>query len=184
MAEEIMQQEQETTQQEQSLEQLLAGSPALKSQFDEMMLNQRQAWAQEAQAQQSEAEKLKNMSAEQRERYQFTKDKEKFEKDKADFAAQQLRQTMGGELQKLGYSAEFASFITGKDAEESMKNLNTFHNMVRAEVQKGLNGIMRGKAVPKEAIAPNMPLTRESLKNMSPKEIVEAYNSGRLNNLM
>lgn len=180
MGEEIIQDQQ----QEQTLEQFLASNPAMQQQYDTMRQKDRQAWQQEAQEQQSEAEKLKNMSAEQRERYQFDKDKAEFEKSKADFAAQQLRQTMGGELQKLGYSAEFASFITGKDAEESMRNLNAFHGMVRAEVQKGLNGIMRGKDVPKEAIAPNMPLTRESLKGMSPHEIVKAYKSGRLNNLL
>lgn len=148
MAEEMMQEQ--AQQQEQTLEQFLAANPAMKQQYDVMRQNDRQAWQQEAQAQQSEAEKLAKMSKDERERYQFDKDKEKFEKDKAAFAAQQLQSQMGSELLKRGYSAELAQWITGKDAETSMANLTTFDNLVKAEVQKHLNGAMRGKAAPTE----------------------------------
>lgn len=140
--------EQEEQQQEQTLEQLIACNPSLKEQYEAMLQRSRQSWQQEAAAAQSEAEKLASMSAEQRERYQFDKDRKAFQKEKEAFAAQQLRLQMGSELQKLGYSSELAAWITGADAEISMKNLNAFDGLVKAEVQKGLNGQMRGKSVP------------------------------------
>lgn len=142
--------QEQAQQQEQTLEQLLAGNPTLKGQFDAMMQNQRQAWQQEAQAQQSEAEKLAKMSKEDRDRYQFNKEREEFNKERAAFAAQQLQNQMGSELMKRGFSAELAPWITGKDAETSMANLTTFDNLFKAEVQKHLNGAMRGKAAPTE----------------------------------
>lgn len=140
--------EQQEQQQEQTLEQLIAGNPALKQQYEAMLQRNRQSWQQEAAAAQSEAEKLANMSEAQRERYQFDKDRKAFQEEKKAFAAQQLRLQMGSELQKLGYSPELAGWITGADAEISMKNLTTFDGLVKAEIQKGLNGQMRGKSVP------------------------------------
>lgn len=149
MAEEMMQ-EQAQEQQEQTLEQLLAGSPALKQQFDTMLQRSRQSWQQEAAAQQTEAEKLAKMSKDERERYEFDKERKEFQRQRDEFAAQQLQSQMGSELLKRGYSAELAQWITGKDAETSMNNLTTFDNLVKAEVQKHLNGAMRGKAAPTE----------------------------------
>lgn len=151
MAEEIIQQEQqEAAASEQSLEQLISGSPAYQEQFKALMESQRKSWAKEQAAEQSEAQKLSRMSAEQRERYQFQKDREAFELEKTDFKRQQLTLQMGAELQKLGYSADMADMVVGKDAEESFKRLSALDGYIKAEIQKGRSSIMRGRSVPAE----------------------------------
>lgn len=149
MAEEIIQQEQEAAA-EQTLEQLISGNPAYQEQYAAMLAQSRQSWQQEAAAEQSEAEKLSRMSAAQRERYQFDKDKAAFAQEKAAFERQQLTLQMGAELQKRGFSSELSGWITGKDAAESMQNLNAFEEMFKAEIQKGMSGVMRGRSTPTE----------------------------------
>lgn len=137
-------------QQEQSLEQLLSNSPALQEQYNAMLERSRQSWQQEAAEQQSEAEKLSKMSEAQRERYQFQKDKAAFEKQRSEFAASQLRLQMGSELQKRGFSPDMAQWITGKDADTSMANLEKFEAAFQAAVQAKLNNTMRSKVLPTE----------------------------------
>lgn len=137
-------------QKEQTLEQLISGNPAYQEQYNVLLERSRQGWKQEQQAAQSEAEKLSKMSETQRERYQFQKDKEAFEKQRSEFAVKQLQQQMGSELQKRGFDPSLASWITGKDADTSMKNLEQFENAFNSAVQSKLNSTMRGKTIPAE----------------------------------
>lgn len=167
-----------------SLEQLIASNPDYKTQFDAMQRRDREAWQQQAAEEQSEAVKLSRMSEEQRERYQFKKDRAALDAEKAEFARLKLTQQMGAELQKMGYSADAAAWITGKDAETSMANLAAFDKLVKAEAQKGINTVMRGTNVPKDSTPAPVVTSRESLRGMSPQQIAEAYKSGKLNFLL
>ncbi len=186
MAEEIIQQEQqESAATEQSLEQVIASNPAYREQYKAMLGSHKAEWERKRNAEQSEAEKLASMSAEQREKYQFTKEKEAFAKEQADFARQQLTLQMGTELQKRGLSSDFASMIVGKDAQQSLNNLNALEAHIKSEIQKGLNGVMRGKAAPRDAVPAAPAITsRDALKGMTPEQIVKAHREGRLDALM
>lgn len=142
--------EQETEAQQPTLAQLLDQSPAYQQQYQALLSTERQSWQREAAEQQSEAEKLSKMSESQRERYQFQKDKADFERQRAEFAASQLRLQMGSELQKRGFSPDMADWITGKDADTSMANLEKFEAAFQSAVQAKLNNTMRGRALPTE----------------------------------
>ena len=142
--------EQENQEQQPTLAQLLAQNPAYQQEYQSLLSTERQSWQQEAAEQQSEAEKLSKMSDAQRERYQFQKEKEDFERQRSEFAASQLRLQMGSELQKRGFSPDMAEWITGKDADTSMANLEKFEAAFQAAVQAKLNSTMRGKNPPSE----------------------------------
>lgn len=107
-------------------------------------------WEQEQADSQDEAKKLAGMTKTQQERYQLDKDKAAFAQQQEAFAVQQLQVQMGSALQQRGLPASMAKWITGKDADTSMANLEEFETSYRAAVQSGINGVMRGKNPPAE----------------------------------
>lgn len=183
---------QETTQApqdggEMTFDQWLDSNPAFRSEFDrratKAVNTARANWEREQSEEQDEAAKLARMTAAQRERYQLDKDKADFAARQAEFARQQLQVQVGQDLQRRGLSADFARFLTGKDAEESAANLEAFQGLWNAGITAAVTGRMRGGTPPKEPEKP-AGLTRESLAGMSPAEIVKAYESGQLDTLL
>ena len=106
----------------------------------------------------------------QRERYQLDKDRAAFDAQKASFAAEQMRVTVGAELQKRGLDASFAKYLSGKTAEESTANLEEFEGIWNKAISAAVNGRMRGEGAPKDPKG-GAALTRESIKKMSRAEI-------------
>ena len=110
----------------------------------------RSKWEQEQADNADEAKRLEKMTAAQREQYQLNKDKEAFAKQKAAFAAEQMRVSVGAELQKRGLDAGFAKYLSGKTAEESTANLDEFEGIWNKAISAAVNGRMRGDGAPKE----------------------------------
>lgn len=141
-----------------TFDQWLDSNPAFRSEFDrrntKAVQTARSKWEQDQAEEQDEAKKLSKMTEAQRERYQLDKDKEAFAAQQAQFAAQQMRVSVGAELQKRGLDAGMAKWIAGEDADTSMANLDEFEAAFRAAVQNGVNGAMRGKTPPKEPARP------------------------------
>lgn len=98
----------------------------------------------------NEAAKLARMTAAERERYQLDKDRKAFAEEQAKFAAEQMKVSVGAELQKRGLDATFARYLAGATAEESKANIEEFERIFRASVQAGVNTAMRGKGTPRE----------------------------------
>ena len=98
----------------------------------------------------NEAAKLARMTAAERERYQLDKDRKAFAEEQAKFAAEQMKVSVGAELQKRGLDANFARYLAGATAEESKANIEEFERIFRASVQAGVNTAMRGKGAPRE----------------------------------
>ena len=130
----------------------------------------RSKWEQAQAEEQDEAKKLEKMTAAQRERYQLDKDRAAFDAQKASFAAEQMRVTVGAELQKRGLDASFAKYLSGKTAEESTANLEEFEGIWNKAISAAVNGRMRGEGAPKDPKG-GAALTRESIKKMSRSEI-------------
>ena len=141
----------------------------------------RTKWNAEAQkkadAAADEATRLAAMSEAERERYQFQKDKEAFEKQKAEFSRKSLVLETSRQMLDAGLP-DLANYVTGKDAEETAANIASVTEILSAWKAAQLNEVMRGKA-PKEMRAKKT-YTREDLKHMSPAEINEAYEAGLL----
>lgn len=107
-------------------------------------------WEREQAEEQNEATKLARMTAAERERYQLDKDRKAFAEEQAKFAAEQMKVSVGAELQKRGLDAGFARYLAGKTAEESKTNIDEFEQLFRTAVQAGVNTAMRGKGAPRE----------------------------------
>ena len=157
-----------------TFDQMLDSNPAYRSEFDrrtgKAVQTARSKWEQAQAEEQDEAKKLEKMTAAQRERYQLDKDRAAFDAQKASFAAEQMRVTVGAELQKRGLDAGLAEFLAGKTAEESTANLEKFQSIWDKAISAAVTDRMRGGGAPKDPKG-GAALTRESIKKMSRSEI-------------
>lgn len=157
-----------------TFDQMLDSNPAYRSEFDrrtgKAVQTARSKWEQAQAEEQDEAKKLEKMTAAQRERYQLDKDRAAFDAQKASFAAEQMRVTVGAELQKRGLDAGLAEFLAGKTAEESTANLEKFQSIWDKAISATVTDRMRGGGAPKDPKG-GAALTRESIKKMSRSEI-------------
>ena len=157
-----------------TFDQMLDSNPAYRSEFDrrtgKAVQTARSKWEQAQAEEQDEAKKLEKMTAAQRERYQLDKDRAAFDAQRASFAAEQMRVTVGAELQKRGLDAGLAEFLAGKTAEESTANLEKFQSIWDKAISATVTDRMRGGGAPKDPKG-GAALTRESIKKMSRAEI-------------
>ena len=157
-----------------TFDQMLDSNPAYRSEFDrrtgKAVQTARSKWEQAQAEEQDEAKKLEKMTAAQRERYQLDKDRAAFDAQKASFAAEQMRVTVGAELQKRGLDAGLAEFLADKTAEESTANLEKFQSIWDKAISATVTDRMRGGGAPKDPKG-GAALTRESIKKMSRSEI-------------
>lgn len=126
-------------------------------------------WEQETLDNLDEAKKLEKMTAEQRAKYQFDKDKAAFEAEKKAFERQQLVLATGKELIKRGLDASFADVLTGDTAEETAAKIDKFEETFRAAVSNSISNKMRGTA-PRDKTQ-GTTITMDSIKSMSAEEI-------------
>lgn len=136
-----------------TFDQMLDSNPAYRSEFDrrnnKAVETARKRWETAQAEEQDEAKRLEKMTAAQRERYQLDKDKAAFDAQKATFAAEQMRVTVGAELQKRGLDASFAKYLSGKTAEESTANLTEFESIWNKAISAAVTDKMRGEGAPK-----------------------------------
>lgn len=138
-----------------SFDDLLRSNPDYQAEFDRRMTKglatARANWEKAQADEKNEAAKLARMTAAERERYQLDKDRKAFAEEQAKFAAEQMKVSVGAELQKRGLDAGFARYLAGKTAEESKANIDEFEQAFRSAVQAGVNTALRGKGAPREA---------------------------------
>lgn len=126
-------------------------------------------WDKEALDNLDEAKKLEKMTADQRAKYQFDKDKAAFDAEKKAFERQQLVLATGKELMKRGLDASFAEVLTGSTAEETADKIDKFEASFRTAVADSVSDKMRGTA-PKDK-SQTTKLTMDGIKAMSMEEI-------------
>lgn len=144
----------------------------------------RTKWEAEAKAKADEmadeATRLANMTAAEKERYQFQKEKEAFEAQKHEFEHKNLvletsKQMLGAGLPDL------ADYVTGKDATETANNIAKVTEIIGAWKAEQLNAAMRG-TTPKD-MTPSKTYSREDLKGMTAEQINKLWDAGALKNL-
>lgn len=156
----------------------ILGSEAMKkslqshtdSMITKALATARGKWEQEKLDSLDEAKKLERMSAEEKAKYQFEKERKEFEESKAAFAKQQLQLAVGAELQKRNLPSDFAKYLAGDTAQQSTENINVFEKAFNEAVSNIVNERMRGTP-PKDSNGNNKTFTKEQLENMSPEEI-------------
>lgn len=129
----------------------------------------KEKWDKEAIENLDEAKKLEKMTAEQRAKYQFDKEKAAFDAEKKAFERQQLVLATGKELIKRGLDASFADVLTGDTAEETAAKIDTFEEAFRGAVANSISNKMRGTA-PRDKTQ-GTTITMDSIKSMSVEEI-------------
>lgn len=129
----------------------------------------KEKWDKEAIENLDEAKKLEKMTAEQRAKYQFDKDKAAFDAEKKAFERQQLVLATGKELIKRGLDASFADVLTGDTAEETADKIDKFEASFRTAVADSVSDKMRGTA-PRDKTQ-GTTITMDSIKSMSAEEI-------------
>lgn len=151
---ERQQQEEQTPGGVMTFDQMLESNPAYRSEFDRRMTKgiatAKTNWEQEQADQQDEAKRLEKMTTAQRERYQLEQDRKALAAQQAAFAAEQMKVSVGAELQKRGLDAGFAPYLAGKTAEESNANLDAFQAMFQTALAAAVTGRMRGTEAPPE----------------------------------
>lgn len=144
--------EQQEGEKPKTLDELLSSDKALQSDFDKKinkaLETAKAKWEQQAKDDANEAKKLEKMSADERARYQLDKDKAEFAREKEKFAHEQLKTAVASELVSRGYTADFAEFLTGKDAESSNANINAFESAFKKAVEAAAADKLRGDHIP------------------------------------
>ena len=133
-----------------------------------------------AEAEKDEATRLANMTAAEKERYQFEQEKKAFEAQKAEYNRKTLILETSKQMLDAGLP-DLADYLTGSNAEETANNLTKAKEILGAWKSQVLNDAMRGKT-PKEMNASET-FTRESLKHMTPAEINARWEAGELKNI-
>lgn len=129
----------------------------------------KEKWDKEAIENLDEAKKLEKMTAEQRAKYHFDKEKAAFDAEKKAFERQQLVLATGKELIKRGLDASFADVLTGDTAEETAAKIDKFEETFRNAVSNSISNKMRGTA-PRDKTQ-GTTITMDSIKSMSVEEI-------------
>lgn len=122
-----------------------------------------------------EADKLENMSANERyEKKLADLEKKLEEKEKAE-ARKDLTNTTLKELSVRGIDSDFIEFVLGENAEDTKEKLDLFetklNKMVEEKVNSQVQDRLRGKAPKTATVQTKASFTVEEIKKMSPAEI-------------
>lgn len=83
-------------------------------------------WQEKLEEEKNEAARLAKLSEEERQKALIQKEKDDFEKEKANFRTQQLLVEKGKQLQEIGIPSTFAARIQGNTAEEAIEDVKIF----------------------------------------------------------
>lgn len=135
-----------------TLDELLSTNKALQSEFDkkitQALATAKAKWEEKAKEDASEAKKLEKMTADEKAKYQLDKEKAELAKAKEEFAHEQLKTAVASELVSRGYTADFADFLTGEDAESSNANIKAFETAFKKAVETATAEKLRGDHIP------------------------------------
>lgn len=132
-----------------------------------------------AEAEKDEATKLANMSAAEKEKYQFEKEKAEFLKEKAEYEHNALIVETSKQLLSLGLP-DIADYVTGKDAETTKENIDKISAVLNDWKKLQVIDKMRGTA-PKELNTNTKKITtKEEFDKMSTEDVIKALHDGTI----
>ena len=91
-----------------------------------------------------EAARLAKLNKDERAKEEMRIEREKFEKEKSEFAQKQLVAETANQLLERGLSKNFAERLCGKTAEETKANIAAFEKDFNAAVEKAVTERMKG----------------------------------------
>lgn len=120
-------------------------------------------------AEKSEAEKLGAMSAEERAKAEFEKEKAKFEEDRRTYQREKLELQTVKELSALNLPTEFSGYVLADSADEIKANIATFKGQWESAIEQAVNDRLKGKT-PKVETGATHTITKEQFNKMGYKE--------------
>ena len=102
-------------------------------------------YAEKLENEKKEAERLAKLSAEEREKDKFDKERKAFEAERAQFERDRLEMQVAKELTNVGLDASFASVLMGADADASMENIKTFKASFDKAVEAAVKARLAGR---------------------------------------
>ena len=109
----------------------------------------REKWQEEYDAklksEKDEAARLAKMTAEERSKEEFNKRVKEFEEREAKHNAERLEFECTKQLAAAGLPIEFAGLLTGKDAEETKSNIDSFEKAYSKAIEAAVNEKLKGK---------------------------------------
>lgn len=102
-------------------------------------------YAEKLENEKKEAERLAKLSAEEREKAKFDKERKAFEDERAQFERDRLEMQVAKELANEGLDTEFASILMGADADTSMENIKTFKASFDKAVEAAVKARLAGR---------------------------------------
>lgn len=103
-------------------------------------------YAEKLENEKKEAERLAKLSAEEREKAKFDKERKAFEDERAQFERDRLEMQVAKELSNEGLDTAFASILMGADADSSMENIKTFKASFDKAVEAAVKARLAGRA--------------------------------------
>ncbi len=142
---------------------------------DSIVKSKKTRWQKELEQEKNEAARLAKLSESERQQALIQKEKDDFEKEKAEFRKAQLLVEKGKQLQVIGISSDLASRIHGDTAEEVMEDVKEFKTAWDAALQKAVDQALKNSV--------DNPLGASSNKmdvNPFAKETLNLTEQGRL----
>ena len=123
---------------------------------------------------QKEAQKLANMSQEEKNEYEYNQKFSELEKREQEIAKKELVMETEKQLGEKGLPVKAAAFIVAVDAETTKKNITSFEKMFNKAVEAEINKrIATGS--PKTGAGNNQAITAEQFKKMNLMQQAELF---------
>ena len=137
--------------------QLLKEHKEYQSAFDRQVQNAidtaRSKWEKEAEAKQSEAEKLAAMNADEKERFKIKKEWDKISEKQKELEVRELKSTAAELLTEKGLSHELTACLNFSNADACKNSIEALDQAIKNEVERQVNARFRS-ATPKEGANP------------------------------
>lgn len=139
----------------------------LQSQTDkrvtEALKTAKDKWMEEFSEKTSEAEKLAGLTAEERARVEFQKEKDAWEQEKTSFEAEKLKLEATKILSAEGLPISFVDYVATGNAEQITENIKVFKEAWETALGEAVTGKLKGKA-------PSSGLQNKDIVNMTKAE--------------
>lgn len=128
-------------------------------------------FAQQLESEKAEAARLAKLSAAEREKEMFERQKAEFESQRVEFARTQLLNQTMLELQKAQLPVNFAEYMIGTDAEQTLEKINAFKLEWQTALQNAVDEKLKGRS-PKAGGSDASIMTKEQFQKLGYKERV------------
>ena len=128
-----------------------------------------------AEEEKTEAERLAKMSAEEKARHEFEKEKAMFEEERQAYLKEKLEMQVVRELNQKNLPMEFSKYLVGSDAEQCLENIKEFEMVFNAALDRLVNQRLKGTTPQVGKVEVSGGISKEDFRKMSLAERQKLY---------